>query len=61
LVLLEEYITMHRPLYVKLMTVSLGLVHLTRDGTGHCIFLDIERTDNGIRESLFMAMTRLRV
>ena len=35
-----------------------GLVHLTRDGTGHCVCLDIERMDNGIRESLFMAVTR---
>jgi len=38
-----------------------GLVHLTRDETGHCICVDIERTDKGIRESLFMAMTRSRV
>ena len=38
-----------------------GLVHLTRDGTGHCISLDIDRMDKGIRESLFMAMIRLRV
>jgi hypothetical protein len=37
-----------------------GLVHLTRDGTGHCICLDIEGMDKGIRESLFMAMTRSR-
>ena len=28
-----------------------GLVHLTRDGTGHCICVDIERMDKGIRES----------